>query len=60
MALSFDSEAFVTWLNDNVLSDSIEKVAFEEKDIQLVLSARWGYTLPYKVVLRNHSKNIYK
>ena len=34
-ALSFDSEAFATWLNDNVLSDSIEKVTFEEKDIQL-------------------------
>lgn len=35
LALSFDSEAFVTWLNDYILSDSIEKVTFEEKDIQL-------------------------
>ncbi|MDF2870497.1 MAG: hypothetical protein K0R05_2072 [Anaerocolumna sp.] len=34
-ALEFDSEAFVTWLNDYILSDSDEKVTFEVKDIQL-------------------------
>lgn len=33
--ISFDSEAFVNWLNDYILVEIDEKVTFELKDIQL-------------------------